>query len=67
VCSSDLNGVKPIIVTVKEKETGQTLFGRTFLLEASYNIPDILLKTLGTLSVFFGVFLPIARMFKLPV
>ncbi len=61
------NGIKPIVVTVKDKETGQTVFGRTFLLEASYNIPDIVLKVLGTLSLFFGVFLPIARMLNLPV
>jgi hypothetical protein len=61
------NGIKPIFVTVKDKETGQLLFGRTFLIEAANNIPELLLKTLGAVSVFIGVFLPIARLLKLPV
>jgi hypothetical protein len=61
------NGIKPIVVTVKDKETGQMLFGRTFLMEASNNLPELLLKALGVASVFIGVFLPIARLLKLPV
>jgi len=61
------NGIKPVVITVRDKETGQTLFGRTFLIEAANNLPELLLKTLGVVSVFIGVFLPIARLLKLPV
>jgi hypothetical protein len=61
------NGLKPIVITVKDKETGQMLFGRTFLIEAANNLPELLLKALGVASVFIGVFLPIARLLKLPV
>lgn len=61
------NGVKPILVTVTDRETGQTVFGQTFLLEASYDIPNLVLKALGSISLFFGVSLPIARILKLPV
>lgn len=61
------NGVKPVVVSVKDKDTGQTLFARTFLIEAANNLPELLLKALGVASVFIGVFLPIARLLKLPV
>lgn len=61
------NGIKPVVITVKDKETGQMLFGRTFLIEAANNLPEFLLKVLGAASVFIGVFLPIARLLKLPV
>jgi len=61
------NGVKPILVTVKDRDTGQTLFGETFLLEASYDLPGLVLKALGSISLFFGVLLPFARILKLPI
>jgi hypothetical protein len=61
------NGVKPIVVTVRDKETGQTLYGRTFLVEASNNLPELGIKILGVASVFIGVVLPILRLFKVPI
>jgi hypothetical protein len=61
------NGTKPIVVTVKDKDTGQTLYGRTYLVEASNNLSDLGIKALGVASVFIGVILPILRLFKVPV
>jgi hypothetical protein len=61
------NGTKPIVVTVKDKVTGQTLYGRTYLIEASNNLSDLGIKILGVASVFIGVILPILRLFKVPI
>jgi hypothetical protein len=61
------NGNKPIVVSVKDKDTGQTLYGRTYLIEASNNLSDLGIKVLGVASVFIGVVLPILRLFKVPV
>jgi hypothetical protein len=61
------NGMKPIVVTVKDKDTGQTLYGRTYLVEASNNFSDLGIKILGVVSVFIGVILPILRLLKVPI
>ena len=61
------NGTKPIVVTVKDKDTGQTLYGRTYLVEASNNLSDLGIKILGVTSVFIGVILPILRLLKVPI
>jgi len=42
------NGTKPIVVTVKDKDTGETLYGRTYLVEASNNLSDLGIKILGS-------------------
>jgi hypothetical protein len=54
----------PIVVTVKNKETGQMLYGRKYLIEASNNLSNLGIKIVGVASVFIGVILPILRLFK---
>jgi hypothetical protein len=61
------NGTKPMVVMVKDKDTGQTLYGRTYLIEASNNLSDLGIKILGLTSVFIGVILPILRLFNVPI
>ncbi len=61
------NGTKPMVVMVKDKDTGQTLYGRTYLIEASNNLSDLGIKILGVTSVFIGVILPILRLFNVPI
>ncbi len=48
-------GTKPVVITVKDRETGNTLFGKTFIVEASYDMSGLMLKMVTTLSVLLGV------------
>ena len=50
-------GVKPVVISVKDRETGNTLFGKTFMVEAYYDISGLLLKMITTISITLGVFL----------
>jgi len=50
-------GVKPVVISVKDRETGATLFGKTFMVEAYYDLSGLLLKIATTSSVILGVFL----------
>jgi len=61
------NGAKPVSVTVRDRETGQTVYGQTFLVEVSYDLPGLVSKAVGSFSLFFGVFMSLAKVLKLPV
>jgi len=61
------NGNKPIVVSVKDKETGQLVYGRTFQVLVSNNFSDLYLKLLGGVSVFIGIILPFLRLMGLHV
>jgi hypothetical protein len=50
-------GGKPILISVKDKETGTTLFGRTFVVDVHYDLSGLLTKVITTFSVTFGVIL----------
>jgi hypothetical protein len=61
------NGNKPIVVSVKDKETGQLVYGRTFQVLVSNNFSDLYLKLLGGVSIFIGIILPFLRLMGLHV
>lgn len=50
-------GDKPVFISVKDGETGITVFGRTFIVDAHHDLSGLLLKIITTFSVTLGVVL----------
>lgn len=50
-------GAKTVVITVKDRDTGNTLFEKTFVVKAFYDLNGLVLKIVTTLSVFVGVLL----------
>lgn len=57
-------GANTVSITVKDTETGQTIFGQT-LVRVSYDIRGLIVKGLGILSLLLGVLLPLLRALKI--
>lgn len=48
-------GNKPVIVKVKDNETGVTIFGKTFVVKTRYDLTGVLVRILSVLSVLGGI------------
>jgi len=48
-------GSKPVLIKVKDNETGVTIFGKTFIVKTRYDLTGILVRILSVLSVLGGI------------
>ena len=56
-------GNKPVIIKVKDNETGVTIFGNTFIVKTRYDLIGILVRVLSVLSVLGGIMYSVVWIF----
>ncbi len=56
-------GNKPVIIKVKDNETGVTIFGKTFIVRTRYDLTGILVRILSVLSVLGGIMYSVVWIF----
>jgi hypothetical protein len=57
------SGNKPVIIRVKDLETGATIFGETFVVKTRYDLTGIIVRLLSILSVLGGIMYSIVWVF----